>query len=52
MITEVLPRLPTTKHNLNRKELLLDAFVVNAIPGFTNALQLSIHGDFTSGAFK
>ncbi|KAI8579985.1 hypothetical protein K450DRAFT_240039 [Umbelopsis ramanniana AG] len=48
MITEVLPRLPTTKHNLNRKELLVDAFVINVIPGFANALQLSIHGDFTS----
>ncbi|KAI9280134.1 hypothetical protein BC943DRAFT_147254 [Umbelopsis sp. AD052] len=48
MISEVLPRLPTTKHNLNRKELLVDAFMIGAIPGFANALQLSIHGDFTS----
>jgi hypothetical protein len=49
MIVDVLPRLPNTKHNLNRKEMMVDAFMLNGIPAFPNAVHLNIHGDFTSG---
>jgi len=48
MIASVLPSLPTTRHNLNRKEMVVDAYKLNAIPGFANAIHLGIHGDFTS----
>jgi hypothetical protein len=51
MIASVLPSLPTTRHNLNRKEMVVDAYKLNAIPGFANAIHLSIHGDFTSGEY-
>jgi hypothetical protein len=48
-IREVLARLPASSHNLDKREMVIDAFMLNVIPGYPNAINLHIHGDFTSG---
>ncbi|KAG2181288.1 hypothetical protein INT43_008871 [Umbelopsis isabellina] len=48
-IREALARLPATRHNLDKKEMIIDAFMLNVIPGYPNAINLHIHGDFISG---
>ena len=52
VIREVLAMAPSTAHNLNRKDMLVDAFMLGEIPNYPNAVHLNLHGDLTSGKWQ